>query len=284
VRPGVFARAAEWTDAKPEARVVARARALARVSSAAPVFSHETAAALHGLPLYRADSKRVHTIASAARPGRAGDVIRHRGDLTGDDVIEVDGLRCTTLERTVSDVARTATFEQAVTVADAALRLRCVDGPGRYDTGRAAEFLQAATEISRQSAHGQTRARRTFEFADGRAQLPGESISRIRLRELGFRELHLQVHVPGPNGKDYYVDFGLEEVRSFGEFDGTIKYVDGKLVDGRGSSQVLDEEKQREDWIRGTTQRRYGRWGWPHVASAAKLGQRLGAFGIRPPR
>ncbi len=210
--------------------------------------------------------------------------MRHRGELSDEDVVEIDGLRVTSLARTVADVARTATFEQAATVADAALRTQFVSGPGSYDLDGAQAFRESVTQIAGRSAHGQTRARRVLAFADGRAQLPGESISRIRLRELGFRTIELQVAVPGPHGKTFYVDSGLEDVVAFGEFDGAIKYVDGQLLDGRTSSQTLDEEKQREDWIRGTTQRRYARWGWPHLATASELGARLEAFGIRPVR
>ena len=284
IRPGVFVRGDAWTAAKPEARAIARAQALTEVSASSPVVSHETAAAAHGLPLYRADRERIHIIAAAERPGAAFGVVRHRGELCDEDVVEADGLRITSLARTVADVARTATFEQAVTIADAALRKQFVAGPGEYDVEGAQAFRDRVAEIVRRSAHGQTRARRVLDFADGRAQLPGESISRIRLRELGFRILELQVAVPGPRGQPYYVDFGLEEIAAFGEFDGAIKYVDGKLLDGRTSSQALDEEKQREDWIRGTTQRRYARWGWPHLATASELGARLEAFGIRPSR
>lgn len=282
VRPGVYARVSEWKGAKPEAQAVARAEALALISSTPPVYSHETAAAAHGLPLYRPDPHRVHVIVPAGRPGAADGVIRHRGELAEDDVVQIDGLRVTSLARTIADVARTATIEQSVTVADAAMRKQFVPGPGKYDADGAEAFRNLALELVRRSAHGQTRARRALAFADGRAQLPGESISRLRLRELGFRHVDLQVPVPGPPGRMFYVDFGLELEKAFGEFDGAIKYVDGQLVDGRTSSEVLDEEKQREDWIRGTTDRRYARWGWPHLRTAVDLGERLMAFGIRP--
>lgn len=284
IRPGVFVRGDEWKAAKPEVRAVARARALTAVSAIAPVASHETAAAVHGLALYRPDRERVHTIASAERPGAAWGVVRHRGELPDEDVVEIGGLRVTSLARTVADVARTATFEQAVTIADAALRREFATGPGEYDLDGAQAFRERAAEIAGRSAHGRTRARRVLAFADGRAQLPGESVSRIRLRELGFRIVELQVSVPGPRGKTYYVDFGLEDVPAFGEFDGAIKYVDGRIVDGRTSYELLDEEKQREDWIRGTTPRRYVRWGWTHIGTAAALDARLEAFGIRPHR
>lgn len=283
VRPGVFAAGGSWRTAMPEHRVVARAHALALAMAATPVFSHETAAAIHGLALYRSSRDRVHTIAPLARPGASTGVVRHRGELEAEDVVEVGGLLCTSLARTVSDMARTATFDQSVTVADATLRRLFVPGPGRYDAEGADGFRRTVLDVARRSAHGLTRATRVVAFADGRAQLPGETVSRIRLRTLGFREIDLQVAVPGPLGRAYYVDFGLEDVTAFGEFDGSIKYVDGRLLDGRSSSQALDEEKQREDWIRGTTQRRYARWGWPHIETAAALGARLAAFGIRPP-
>ncbi|MFE5409150.1 hypothetical protein [Microbacterium sp. NPDC056569] len=284
LRVGVYVETAAWNAAKPEARVIARAHALALSSPTQPVVSHETAAAAHGLPLYRADRNRVHIIAPEARPGAAAGVIRHRGDLTDGEVVEIDGLQVTSLTRTVADVARTASFEQAVTVADAALRQQFVTAPDEYDFDGAARFRQEVLVIASRSAHGLTRARRVVEFADGRAQLPGESISRIRLRGIGFRVIELQVAVPGRGIHPYYVDFGLDEANAFGEFDGAIKYVDGKILDGRTSSQVFDEEKQREDWIRGTTQRHYARWGWPHIATAADLRTRLEAFSIRPPR
>lgn len=281
IRPGVFVIGAAWTEAKPETRIIARARALQLTSRDRPVLSHETAAARHGLPLYRAGD-RVHVIASVERPGAAWGVVRHRGEL-GDDIVEIDGMLCTSLARTVADTARTMAFDQAVTIADAAMRTLCVERPGEYDVAGAAEFRATAREIARRSAHGITRADRALDFADGRAQLPGESISRIRLRQLGFRRIALQVRVDAPDGSDYFVDFGLEEARSLGEFDGSIKYVDGRMLDGRTTAEAFDTEKQREDWIRGVTGRIVVRWGWPHIASARTLGSRLSAFGVRPP-
>ncbi len=282
LRPGVFVHGADWVRTKPETRIVTRARALAAVSSTRPVFSHETAAALHGLPLYRAEADGVHAIVPLARPGAAVGVVRHRGDVE-DGILDIHGLLCTNLIRTVADTARTMTFEQAVTIADSALRLKCVRRTGEYDARLADEFRDHARETVRRSAQGLRRAERALDFADGRAQLPGESLSRIRLSELGFQRLGLQVRVPGPEGSAYYVDFELEEARAFGEFDGTIKYVDGKMLDGRTTADVFDREKQREDWIRGRTQHRFVRWGWPHLSTTIELGRRLAAFGVHPP-
>ncbi|NYE21065.1 type IV toxin-antitoxin system AbiEi family antitoxin domain-containing protein [Microbacterium immunditiarum] len=284
IRPGVYVSGDEWHRARPEHRVLARARALDLTSSDRPVLTHETAAALHGLPLYRPDGARVHVTLPPERPGAVVGVIRHRGEMPADDVTEIDGLLCTTLSRTVADVARTATFEQAVTVADAALRHIAGRGAREYDRDAASAFCADVRRIARRSAHGVARAERVLRFADGRSQLPGESISRIRLVELGFGDLELQVSVDAPDGGSYYVDFGIEGRRALGEFDGAIKYRDGGMLDGRTTAEAFDREKRREDWIRGTTGAPLVRWGWPDVATTATLGARLAAFGIRPAR
>lgn len=284
IRPGVYVSGDEWRRARPEKQVIARARALDLASSDRPVFTHETAAALHGLPLYRPDQARVHVTLPPERPGAVVGVVRHRGELPEAEGAEIDGLLCTTLPRTIADVARTATFEKAVTVADAALRRTAGRGAGGYDRDAASAFCEEVRRIARRSAHGVARAERVLRFADGRAQLPGESISRIRLAQLGFSDLELQVPVDAPGGGSYYVDFGIDGRRVLGEFDGAVKYVDGRMLDGRTTAEAFDREKRREDWIRGRTGAPLVRWGWTDVATAATLGARLAAFGIRPPR
>ncbi|HZU92483.1 MAG TPA: hypothetical protein VFF85_02595 [Microbacterium sp.] len=75
----------------------------------------------------------------------------------------------------------------------------------------------------------------------------------------------------------------MRGIRAFGEFDGKGKYLDAALREGKSLDQILLEEKQREDWIRGTTHWRLGRWETPHIETANALGIRLAAFGIAPP-
>ena len=47
-------------------------------------------------------------------------------------------------------------------------------------------------------ARGVKVARRIAEFSDGKAQLPGESVSRLQIVRLGFRSPRLQAPVAGP--------------------------------------------------------------------------------------
>lgn len=89
--------------------------------------------------------------------------------------------------------------------------------------------------------------------------------------------------VPKAGSGHYFVDFGLDDVHALGEFDGRTKYVDGRYTVDRTADQIFDQEKQREDWIRGVTGLPLVRWGWSDISSAATLGARLAAFGIRPP-
>ena len=282
LRRGVYVRAADLVGATTEQRIVVRARALTVVSRRPPVFCGSTAAAILGLPILR-DDGALHVISDEARSRSGPGVVRHR-DLADDPlVIETAGVRCTSLPRTVVDVSRHESRDAAVCVADAALRQAAFTPPGTYDERAADELKADMRRIAATTTRGRVRAERVIGLADGRAQLPGESISRLRLLELGFAAPSLQVPIPGPHGRTFWVDFGLDDVGAWGEFDGRVKYRDLPAASGRNAFEVLEQEKRREDWIRGTTQRRFARWGWGDLKDAATLGRRLAAFGIEPP-
>lgn len=282
IRPGVYARGADVDGLRPEQKIVVRARALVLVSANRPIFCGVTAAAIQGLPCLR-DDGLLHVLTADSRPSGARGVVRHR-DLAHDPhYVELDGLRCTPLVRTVADVARMESRDVAVTVMDAALRERAFTPPGSYDLNEADRFREEALNWTRFATRGRRAAERAITLGDGRAQLPGESVSRLRLLDLGFAPPSLQVPVAGPRGNTYRIDFGLDDVGAWGEFDGMRKYRELATDAGRSPQSVVEEEKRREDWIRGTTQRRFARWGWEHLTDVATLGRRLAAFGITPP-
>ncbi|MGC5223960.1 hypothetical protein ACPW96_15415 [Micromonospora sp. DT81.3] len=248
------------------------------------VMSHTSAAVLWGLPLFRLAPRRVHmTTANPIRISSAPDVMRHCAVLAEAEVTSRNGIQCTTLERTVFDLARTVSPEAAVSVADAGLRLVAVSGQYQ-DEAAAARWRGTLREMAsaERGSRGIRQARHVIEFADGRAQLPGESVSRLHLARLGFATPRLQVAVADGRGGSYWMDFALDDVHSFGEFDGKGKYLDESLRSGRSIEEVMLAEKVREDWIRGTTQRRFARWGDEHIGSFGALGRRLAAFAIHP--
>lgn len=283
LRPGVFIERSVWTSLRSEGRTIARARALIRGSRSTHVFSHVTAAALHGLPLFAEKSHAVHTIVPELRSGALKGVVRHRGPLADDEIVERDGILITSLARTVADVARTSRVDTAVAIADAALRAVEWSSHDDYRLDLADSFRETASTIVTRSAHGVSRALQRIAFADGRAELPGESVSRVHLARLGFAAPRLQVRVPGPDRGDYWVDFALEDVPALGEFDGKAKYLDPAVRGSRSAEDVLYAEKRREDWIRGVTGLRLIRWSMDDISSPDALRRRLGAFGVSPP-
>lgn len=283
LRRGVYARGAELAAATTEQKIVVRARALTLTSLRPPVFCGPTAAAILGLPVLH-DDGLLHLIASESRSRSGPGVVRHRSIGEDSTVVETDGMLCTSLARTVVDLCRHESRDAALCAADAALRQLAFRPPGTYDAEVAAALCDEMRRIAAITTRGRVRAERVITLADGRAQLPGESISRLRLLDLGFATPSLQVPVPGPRGVTYWIDFGLDDVGAWGEFDGKTKYRELPAAAGQDSWDVLEREKRREDWIRGTTQRRLARWGWHDIRDARTLGRRLTAFGIEPPR
>lgn len=285
VRRGRYVFASEWNGLWNEGRhLVEVVAAHLNSKGSGLVFWGPSAAVIHGLPLYRHAPDVVHVATVDARHGRARAKIRwHNVDVGEKDIIEIDGIRCTTVERTVLDLARSLRPEAAISAADAALRACAVTDHLQHDDLAQDWRERMQDRAERLHGRGIRQARRVIAFADGRAQLPGESVSRLHLSRLGFTRYDLQMHVVGAAGNDYWLDFGFLGARCFGEFDGKGKYVDEVMTRGRTTQEVVLDEKRREDDIRGVTGWRMARWGSPDIATVDVFGDRLTAFGIRPP-
>lgn len=275
IRPGAYVDARDWDAASIEQRQAAAALATLRASRGPLVLAGITAAALHGLPLFRVRDERVHVLCHADRvTAKNAFVVRHEVPFTDDDLTEIDGMTVTSLDRTLYDVIRALPPESGVAIADAALA-RC--GP---DAEALRERLRRRIAGS-PGARGIRRAREVVEFADPRAGSPLESGSRWFLFVLGFRDVRIQVPFPGPRGSEYLLDFRFR--RGIGEVDGTAKYRDPVFLAGRSPEQALIDEKRREDWIRGRTQEPFARWMDRDMPNPRALGTLLASFGIRPP-
>ncbi len=288
LRPGSFARAEDWSRLHAEQRHLLEVGAAARdMRGGGAVFSHTAAAVLHRLPLFRVRPRRVHVTGARTSGHLAANaaIAHHRAALPDEDVALVDGIRCTSVPRTVYDLLRTAPREAALAIADAAVRLIAWHPTDRtYDEDAAARWLAALVDrIDRaQGMRGNRQARELAGLADGRAESPGESVSRLYLVDAGFARPRIQVPFPGPNGEPWQIDFGLDDANAWGEFDGVGKYTDPILLQGRTAAQELLREKRREDWIRGRSGRPVVRWGMPEIRSAATLAAALERLHIVP--
>lgn len=289
IRSGFYATGRTWTGLYAEDRHLLKVVAAdAARRDGDVVFSSVSAAVAHGLPLFQIVPEYVHVAGprtdAVARP-KAG-LSHHSALLSDGDKVVIDGVPCTSLARTVFDLVRTIPRAPAIAAADAALRLVAWDPRSRkYDEAAAEAFRRQLLDrlTTARGARGVRQARFVVAFADGRAQLPGESVSRLHLHDLGFAPARLQVPILGPRGEDWAIDFSLDDVDAWGEFDGTGKYTDPAFLRGRTAEQAVLAEKYREDWIRGTTNRRFARWGMVHIGSADDLARRLAAFHIHAP-
>lgn len=226
------------------------------------VVSHQSAAVLHGLPVWKIDLRQVHVTRAGCPRGRIGArVHRHTAPLGPDEVVELDGIPVTSAARTVVDLARSVGFEQGVVTTDAALRFRLVDG----------RTLDAAL---RQAAgmSGCPAARRIAAFSDGGAESVGESRSRVALDRFGLPAPILQWKVESAGRVIAVSDFGWPELRTVGEFDGRIKYEASRP--GRTAGEVVFAEKVREDAVRDEN---VGvvRWIWDDLDAFAPVAARL---------
>jgi hypothetical protein len=280
LRAGWFVPTSVWDAATPEQRHLLRVLATARVNPDA-VFGQVSAAVLHGWPVVRADLDVVHVIAPGSNGvvSRSELVARHDMVLDEADVVRIGHVRCTSPDRTVCDVARAAGEETAVAIADAAQRAEAQHG--RYfDHARATRWRDRLLQRTRAGTRNVRRVRFVIGFADGGAQSPGESVSRLYLFRLGFAPVRVQVPVVGPRGESWEVDLGVEG--ALAEFDGAGKYLRTELTGGEDAGAVVMREKRRENAIRAITGLPVARWGWAELASVDALRAHLAAYGLTP--
>lgn len=207
--------------------------AVARQVAPDVVFTHESAASLWGLPLWRSTAA-VHINQRSLRSGHASrDVARHSGRLDPSEVTRRSGLRVTSLERTVVDCARSSSAAAGLVVADAALR-----------RGVEREALVSSL-LGLGAARGVRLARTVVELADGGAESPWESVTRLVLLATGVPAPSTQVPVVTRLGT-FFVDMGWAHWKVALEFDGLVKYT--HLASG-DPGRVIFDEKRRHDAI-----------------------------------
>lgn len=267
VHPGCYVSAPYWAAMSPHSRHCARAHLAAIQFGDDLEYSHLTAAALWRLPVIGDWPSRVH-VSGAAGSGVDARSTLARHTLGFDPAaVDIDGLRVTSLAVTVAQVAASQPFATAVVMADAALRQH----PGT-------RLLEAAAAVPKY--HGRTHALMVATFADGRADRPGESISRVSMRAAGLPMPDLQVPLYGASDARYVVDFYWPQLRLIGEFDGAAKYRDPEFLRGRTPEQAFADEKYREDDLRAADHR-MSRWGWQVANSPVRLAQQLRKAGVR---
>lgn len=194
-----------------------RARAVLARSRSELVVSHQSAAVMHGLNLLSLPTDRPVTVTQprrgeGSRSGHPGVHIR-TADLPREHVTRMYGVPCTTVARTVIDLARGEKFLAGVVAADNALHHKKTS-PAQLQAvlERCAGWPQVA------------RARRVVEFSDRRAESVLESIGRVVMHEHGLEPPDLQVELGGADGFIGRVDYYWPQYWTVAEADGKKKY------------------------------------------------------------
>lgn len=277
IRRGIFVLGAQWQAATYDDRYRLFVRATAAIAKAPLVLSHQSAAALHGLPIIGPWPRAVHTIAPDATGGSTARFTTSHRNVCDPDTIQIGGLTATSLSRTLVDVAASSTFLVGVTMIDHALRVdreRVAEEARRGVAGEPALTSEVLYEelAAVNPRTGLKKAERVIGFATPLAADPGESLSRVRMFQLGFEVPELQVLFM-IDGHEYWVDFYWRRVRKIGEFDGLLKYSRGAVLGDRDPADVVITEKLREDKLRFHSDS-FARWTWDIAISA----QRFHAF------
>ncbi len=267
VRRGAFVEPLDGASERAEAEHLAAAAvaAVGRRLTNGAVFTHESAALLHGLWLLHAPDL-VH-VTQQSRPRRqAAGLRRHTGAVQADVLTEVNGLRASNVERTLVDCAKSMHPRDALVVADSGMRLLLQPHRRRRDDveQRAEELrLRLRAMVESGARHGRRQARAVIAHADPFSESPYESV---------IRWVAVSRGLPGPvlqarfriRGNTYYVDLcWLFELTVDGrpfrllllvEYDGERKYgadgAAGAAATAHAAAQRVIAEKRREDDLR----------------------------------
>lgn len=274
LRRGVYVEEPAWKGLPPEAQHLLRLRALLEHVDRPLVVSHWSAAVVHGLPAPRGRLAWLDVTVPPDSSRVLAGVRARAALLPADDVVVVNGLPVTSVERTVLDVASTASFGEAVAVADAALHAVPVGArPATLELFRGRWERMQGRRASR-------RVPRVLDFADGDIESPGESISRVTMHIIGLPRPVLQQEFRDRYGLAGRADFYFPDEDVIGEMDGKGKYLDPQLNKGDAARVVL-KEKEREDRLRALV-RGFVRWGWAEAGDPVRLGAKLAAAGVHP--
>jgi very-short-patch-repair endonuclease len=157
-------------------------------------------------------------------------IIERAASLPPHHLICTQGIPTTSAARTLIDIARMSGLDAAVVSMDCALRLGLTT----------VEDLRLVAEDCH-TWPGGTRPARSIRVADGLAESPLESISRMAFMRMQLPQPELQVSFADAAGPIGRVDFYWKAHRTVGEADGRVKY---------DQPQALWDEKRREDRLR----------------------------------
>lgn len=234
IRYGVYTTGEVWGQHEQQGAThrLECAAALRRLGGS-PVVSHDSAARLHRLFVPQRPAVGVRlTSPEEFRSGRGYRI--SAAAVPPADVVPLDGLRVTTLARTLADVGREWQLPDTVIAADDALA-----------DGRVTRAELEAAALAQTHWVGCGGAARALSLARVGAHSPHETLTRLALGAAGLSEPLLQQAVFVGSRLVAVLDMYWPESGVFVECDGMVKYADP--WHGRSAADVLWQEKRRQD-------------------------------------
>jgi hypothetical protein len=270
IRRGAYSDSAAWEASSRDERYDLRIAAVVATRRSEVVLSHHSAARVWGLPVISPWPAVVHITEPATSKRRSKNgVLVHRAPLEPSSVQRVNGYSVTSLPRTLLDLARNASFRDAVAAFDFA----------RSPIGGAQSMQAVLDELELHEWRASRRVLRAIEFSTDQSMSPLESLSRVVLAELHFPAPTLQHEIQTGRGRRL-ADFWWEGERVAGECDGRWKYSGERFSAGRTPEQIVWEEKRRENEF-SELGIRWVRWDWPDCFEPERITMRLRSAGLR---
>lgn len=232
VRRDAYVVARLWRSARPSEQLALRTRAVLRTRPD-DVASHQSALALHGLPLWGARTDVVDVVSGVSRT-RTVSGLRLHATPEGIEPVDAGGCRAVGIGEAVGQVAQRHGLVPALVPLDHALHARLCRLPD----------VKAAGETISLGRLGRARLEAVLARADKACESVGETRARVILEDLGYAPT-TQVRLYDVEGFIGRVDFLIEDAVVL-EFDGMVKY---EGADGR---QALAKEKRREERLTAT--------------------------------
>lgn len=194
-------RAGAWAEPGRPVDWVTHLRA-AQLQKPQLVVSHRTAAALWRVETLGPARAQEFTDPYLGTRREGGGVRVHRVPLDAADVVSWNGLRVTSVNRTLADLMRAAPRDDALVAVESALTRRTVGRVLRAPLTTLAA-VKAALDAPLQGA---VRARRRLRLMDPNAGSPAETIARLRFHDAGLHP-ESQAELRTPDGRRRFLDF-----------------------------------------------------------------------------
>lgn len=241
---GTFVPGGAWSRLTPLQRHLLTVIEVADHARSPQVYMGSAAAAIWNIDRIATWPDAVEVRVARATGGRSsGNVARRAVGFEGVELVEWRGHLVTSPAQTAIDLAADTGFMTGVVAMDQVLW-------GRREGGPLATFDGINTLLDKQTRRGLGRARAALEFSTPLADSVRESEARVLIDRLGFPAPVLQKEFRLDHGRRAKSDFYWEDFDHIGEFDGTGKYFDPDILQGRTPEQALLDEKDRGDQLR----------------------------------